>query len=122
MLTSTLTFFLSLISLTLSLPSPFHQPPLRRDGPGSPFECDAKYNVASRKQELQNMGANALDLAITIQETSCNMSGKTYHFGDTYPPDQNGYRKPKTEDAANFGLFKNNWATIRANCRQFKGQ
>ncbi|KAI4159962.1 MAG: hypothetical protein LQ342_006178 [Letrouitia transgressa] len=50
------------------------------------------------------------------------MSGKAYHFGDTYPPDENGYRKPKTEDAANFGLFKNNWGTIRASCSQFKGQ
>ncbi|KAI4213995.1 MAG: hypothetical protein LQ351_003399 [Letrouitia transgressa] len=80
------------------------------------------------------------------------MSGQAYPFGDVSPPDENGYKAPKTEDAANFGLFKNNCActplpsfrtlshppkiklgipdsnccqiggTIRANCRQFQGQ
>ncbi|KAL9611741.1 MAG: hypothetical protein Q9167_003627 [Letrouitia subvulpina] len=131
MLTTTLTLFLSLVSLALSLPSPFHQLHVRDEGPGSPYECEAKYDATSRKKSLQNMGANSLDLAITILET-CSMSGQAYPYGDQSPDGT-----PKTEDAANFGLFKNNsklkekkndsnWAqqggTIRANCAQFQGQ
>lgn len=69
MLASTLILFLSLISLALSLPSPFNRLHLREEGPGSPFECEAKYDAASRKQYLQSVGAKPLDLAITILET-----------------------------------------------------
>lgn len=69
MLTSTLTLFLSLNSLALSLPSAFQQLHRREEGPGSPYECEAKYDVASRKKYLQSMGANPLDIAITTLET-----------------------------------------------------
>ncbi len=31
----------------------------RQDGPGHPYECEAKYNVVARKKELVDMGANA---------------------------------------------------------------
>ncbi|KAL8901733.1 MAG: hypothetical protein Q9207_005059 [Kuettlingeria erythrocarpa] len=41
----------------------------RQDGPGHPYECEAKYNVVARKKELVDLGANAQDLAIAIMET-----------------------------------------------------
>ncbi|KAL9027311.1 MAG: hypothetical protein Q9196_004149, partial [Gyalolechia fulgens] len=31
----------------------------RQDGPGHPYECEAKYNAAARKQQLQSYGATA---------------------------------------------------------------
>jgi hypothetical protein len=32
------------------------------------------------------------------------------------------YGDGKTEDSANFGIFKNNWYMIRTSCSQFSGQ
>ncbi|KAL8934584.1 MAG: hypothetical protein Q9216_005833 [Gyalolechia sp. 2 TL-2023] len=75
----------------------------RQDGPGQPYECEAKYNAAARKQELRSYGATAQDLAIAIMESSCEMSGTAYPLGDLMPDG-----RPKTDDSANFGLFKNN--------------
>ena len=45
------------------------------------------------------------------------MSGLAYPYGDAYPN-----RAPKTDDAANFGLFKNNWLAIRTYCKQFSNK
>ncbi|KAL8708516.1 MAG: hypothetical protein Q9220_006568, partial [cf. Caloplaca sp. 1 TL-2023] len=89
----------------------------RADGPGHPYQCEAKYNAPHHKQDLKNKGANAQDLAIAIMESSCAMSGTAYPFGDKTPDG-----KPKTGDSANFGLFKNNWGNIRKYCSEFKGR
>jgi hypothetical protein len=39
------------------------------------------------------------------------MEASDYPYGDS-----------KTEDSANFGIFKNNWYMIRTACSQFSGQ
>ncbi|KAI4201784.1 MAG: hypothetical protein LQ346_002095 [Caloplaca aetnensis] len=107
-------FFAILPHLITSSPTPLLP---RQDGPGHPYECEAKYNVAARKKELVNMGADAQDLAIAIMETGCRLSGTVYPFGDVTPDG-----KLKTGDSANFGLFKNNWGTIRRHCTSFQGK
>ncbi|KAL8827863.1 MAG: hypothetical protein Q9170_006845 [Blastenia crenularia] len=89
----------------------------RQDGPGHSYECEAKYNAAAKKSDLHSKGATAQDLAISIMETGCAFSGTAYPYGDQTPDG-----KPKTDDAANFGLFKNNWGNIRRYCSKFKGQ
>jgi hypothetical protein len=65
--------------------------------------------LGSRKQQVLNAGGNTLDLAIAMLETD-NMS-TNYAYGDN-----------KTYDAANFGIFKQNWGMLRASCSQFLGQ
>jgi hypothetical protein len=52
-----------------------------------------------RKQEVLNAGGDTLDLAIAMLET--NEMSTDYIFGDG-----------KTQDAANFGIFKQNWGMI----------
>ncbi|MCJ1365340.1 hypothetical protein MMC16_004461 [Acarospora aff. strigata] len=91
----------------------------RQDGPGDPYRCNP--SVVNRKKFLQSVGANARDLAIAILENGCKMNSD-YPFGDVYPAKDGKPAKPKTGDAANFGLFKNNWGQIRRHCSQFKGQ
>ncbi|KAL3445013.1 hypothetical protein BJX65DRAFT_310380 [Aspergillus insuetus] len=56
--------------------------------------------LGSRKQAILNAGGNTLDLAIAMLETETMTTGYTY--GDA-----------KTYDAANFGLFKQNWGMLR---------
>jgi hypothetical protein len=42
----------------------------RADGPGTAYKCTPKGSGAARKKALEKLGANAQDLAITIEETS----------------------------------------------------
>ncbi|KAL4758101.1 uncharacterized protein BDW70DRAFT_152741 [Aspergillus foveolatus] len=56
--------------------------------------------LGQRKQAILNSGGNTLDLAIAMLETE-DMS-TNYVYGDA-----------KTRDAANFGLFKQNWGLLR---------
>jgi hypothetical protein len=65
--------------------------------------------LGSRKQQVRNAGANTLDLAVAMLETE-NMQAN-YTYGDG-----------KTGDAANFGIFKQNWLMLRSACGQFSGQ
>ncbi|GJF30802.1 hypothetical protein KNE206_35020 [Kitasatospora sp. NE20-6] len=65
--------------------------------------------LGSRKQQLRNAGADALDLATAMLETDTMTTG--YPYGDN-----------KSGDAANFGVFKQNWMMLRASCNQFRGQ
>jgi hypothetical protein len=70
------------------------------------------YNVGglgSRKQQVRNAGGNSLDLATAMLETD-NM-GTNYAYGDN-----------KRDDAANFGIFKQNWGMLRVSCSRFRGQ
>lgn len=74
----------------------------------SPAALEARQNrgsytvsgLGSRKQAVLNAGGNTLDLAIAMLETE-NM-GTNYVYGDA-----------KTNDAANFGIFKQNWGMLR---------
>ena len=65
--------------------------------------------LGSRKQAVRNAGGDALDLAVAMLETE-NMS-TNYAYGDN-----------KSNDAANFGIFKQNWGMLREACSQFRGQ
>jgi hypothetical protein len=65
--------------------------------------------LGSRKQQVRNAGANSLDLAVAMLETE-NMQAN-YTYGDG-----------KSSDAANFGIFKQNWLMLRSACSQFSGQ
>jgi hypothetical protein len=65
--------------------------------------------LGSRKAQVRNAGGNSLDLAVAMLETD-NMS-TNYPYGDN-----------KSGDAANFGIFKQNWLMLRSACSQFSGQ
>ncbi|KAF7585351.1 hypothetical protein BBP40_011166 [Aspergillus hancockii] len=56
--------------------------------------------LGQRKQAILNAGGNTLDLAIAMLETKTMTTDYTYGDG-------------KTDDAANFGLFKQNWGMLR---------
>ena len=74
-------------------------------------ECGS-YSISGlgqRKQQILNSGGNTLDLAIAMLETD-NMT-TNYAYGDN-----------KTYDAANFGIFKQNWHMLRNACSRFQGQ
>ncbi|KAI9653127.1 MAG: hypothetical protein M1831_006211 [Alyxoria varia] len=73
---------------------------------GEPYNC----GCSARKQELVGKGANAKDIAIGLLEMG-SLLDASYTYGDG-----------KSSDAANFGLFKNNWFMIRTACSQFSGQ
>lgn len=111
---ASISFFVAILPLLTSAAPALNA---RQDGPGHSYECEAKYNAAARKQQLRSEGATARDLAIAIMETGCAMSGTAYPLGDLMPNGQ-----PKTDDSANFGLFKNNWGNIRQYCDGFKGK
>jgi hypothetical protein len=63
--------------------------------------------LGSRKQAILNNGGNTLDMAIAMEETE-NMQA-TYAYGDG-----------KSGDAANFGIFKQNWYMLRTSVPQYE--
>jgi hypothetical protein len=63
--------------------------------------------LGSRKQAILNNGGNTLDMAVAMEETS-NMQAN-YAYGDG-----------KTGDAANFGVFKQNWYMLRTSVPQYE--
>lgn len=74
------------------------------------MECGS-YTIAgfgTRKQQIFGSGATTLDLAVAMLETNTMQA--------TYP-----YSDGKTGDAANFGIFKQNWYMLRTACRRFSG-
>jgi hypothetical protein len=64
--------------------------------------------LGSRKQAVLNNGATVLDLAIAMLETERMTTNYTYGDG-------------KSGDAANFGIFKQNWYMIRQSVSQYAG-
>ncbi|MEO3853819.1 carbohydrate-binding domain-containing protein [Acrocarpospora sp. B8E8] len=65
--------------------------------------------LGNRKRQVTSAGGNVLDLAVAMLETE-NMQ-TNYPYGDN-----------KSGDAANFGIFKQNWLMLRTACSQFRGQ
>ncbi|MFE7672628.1 carbohydrate-binding domain-containing protein [Streptomyces albidoflavus] len=89
-----------------------------RHGPADPAgACPAgmkcgSYEVGglgARKGELLGAGANSLDLAVAMLES--DRMSTDYPYGDG-----------KSGDAANFGVFKQNWLMLRSGCARFAGQ
>lgn len=68
--------------------------------------------LGARKQAVVNSGGNVLDLAVAMLETRSMRAD--YPLGDIYPNNQQ-----KTGDAANFGIFKQNWLMIRSSWSPF---
>ena len=64
--------------------------------------------LGSRKQAVLNTGGTVLELAIAMLETDTMTTNYTYGDG-------------KTGDAANFGIFKQNWHMIRQSVSQYSG-
>jgi hypothetical protein len=64
-------------------------------------------SLGSRKQAVTRAGGNVQDLAIAMLETD-NMQ-TNYPYGDN-----------KSGDAANFGIFKQNWFMLRNACSRFQ--
>jgi hypothetical protein len=77
--------------------------------PGASCGSYAIAGLGRRKQQIRNAGGSALDLAVAMLESDNMQSG--YAYGDY-----------KSGDAANFGIFKQNWQMIRSACSQFSGQ
>ncbi|CEI91561.1 hypothetical protein RMCBS344292_05845 [Rhizopus microsporus] len=65
--------------------------------------------LGKRKQEILSSGGEVLDLAIAMLESDHMITD--YAYGDN-----------KSGDAANFGIFKQNWFMLRTSTSQFKGQ
>jgi hypothetical protein len=65
--------------------------------------------LGNRKRAITGAGGDTLDLAIAMLETE-NMT-TNYPYGDN-----------KSGDAANFGVFKQNWHMLRNACSRFQGQ
>ena len=78
---------------------------------GTTMSCGS-YTISglgSRKQQVLSAGASVLDLAVAMLETDTMQANYTYGDG-------------KTGDAANFGIFKQNWYMLRTSCSYFSGQ
>jgi hypothetical protein len=76
-----------------------------------PTTCGS-YTIAglgARKQQVLKAGASTLDLAVAMEET--DQMQANYPYGDN-----------KSGDAANFGIFKQNWLMLRSACSRFLGQ
>ncbi|KAL0635993.1 hypothetical protein Q9L58_005022 [Maublancomyces gigas] len=65
--------------------------------------------LGARKKAVQSAGGNSLDLAIAMLETEGMTTN--YAYGDN-----------KSQDSANFGIFKQNWYMIRSTSATFRGQ
>ncbi|CEI91560.1 hypothetical protein RMCBS344292_05844 [Rhizopus microsporus] len=66
-------------------------------------------DLGKRKQQILNAGGGIWDLAIAMLESDHMITD--YAYGDN-----------KSGDAANFGIFKQNWFMLRTSTSQFKGQ
>ncbi|KAF4963275.1 hypothetical protein F66182_18134, partial [Fusarium sp. NRRL 66182] len=91
-----------------ALGSPTSEDFSKRDDRGS----ETVSGIGAHKTAILNAGGNTLDLAIAMLEIK-TMNTADYPYGDG-----------KTYDAANFGLFKQNWGMLRECAYRygFKGQ
>ncbi|MEV0845704.1 hypothetical protein AB0J21_07420 [Streptomyces sp. NPDC049954] len=76
---------------------------------GLPCGSYAVDGLGARKSEVRGAGASTLDLAIAMLES--DRMSSDYAYGDN-----------KTGDAANFGIFKQNWLMLHDGCGRFSGQ
>ncbi len=102
---------ITLLSVTIVLTA-FASLPKHASAAGCPsgMSCGS-YSIpglGARKQQILKAGASTLDLAVAMLET--NTMQATYASGDG-----------KTMDAANFGIFKQDWYMLRSVCSRFLG-
>ncbi|KAL8650362.1 MAG: hypothetical protein Q9210_003867 [Variospora velana] len=82
---------------------------LPRGGEGEPYTCPDPSGTSSAKQRLLSFSAQPIDMAIAMLENGCA-------FTAAYPAGNN-----KLDDAAELGVYRNNWHMIRTYCEPFKG-
>ncbi|KAL8961576.1 MAG: hypothetical protein Q9193_001892 [Seirophora villosa] len=82
---------------------------LPRGAEGEPFTCPDPAGTAAAKQKLLAAGAQSVDIAIAMLENGCA-------FTAAYPAG-NG----KGPDAAELGVYRNNWHMLRTHCDLFSG-
>ncbi|KAL8937886.1 MAG: hypothetical protein Q9216_004192 [Gyalolechia sp. 2 TL-2023] len=80
----------------------------RRGAEGEPFQCPDPKKTAAAKQALTNAGAMSTDIAIAMLENGCEFTA-AFSIGNN-----------KVEDAAELGVYRNNWHMIRTYCDHFK--
>ena len=73
------------------------------------FRDALRFLLGERSWQPQTAGANVLDLAVAMLETENMITN--------YP-----YADNKSGDAANFGIFKQNWLMLRSACHRFRGR
>jgi hypothetical protein len=76
--------------------------------PGASCGSYAIAGLGRRKQQIRSAGGSVLDLAVAMLESDTMQA--SYAYGDY-----------KSGDAANFGIFKQNWQMIRTACSPFSG-
>lgn len=82
--------------------------------------------LGSRKQQIRTSGGSAEDLAIAMMETE--RMDTNYAWVSCISPTSPSrltncsYGDNKQGDAANFGIFKQNWGMLRSSCNLFMGQ
>jgi len=81
--------------------------PFRPRLPGPDRGSETIRRLGIRKQAILSYDGNVFDVAVAMLET--RKMKATYPFGDRYPDG-----RPKQGDAANFGIFKQNWLMIRS--------
>ncbi|GAB7333096.1 hypothetical protein MBLNU13_g04768t1 [Cladosporium sp. NU13] len=97
------TFLLSLISAASVGAAPFA---LKRADDRGSYEVSG---LGPRKQEILKAGGSTLDIAIAMLESDTMQAD--YAYGDN-----------KSGDAANFGIFKQNWGLLRECSKKFQGR
>lgn len=101
--------FLSALGVASAIPGVSPAKLAARDPSDDPRGSYTISGLGTRKQQVTAAGANTLGLAVAMLETDTMSSDYTYGDG-------------KTEDSANFGIFKQNWGMLRVCCSQFQGQ
>ncbi|KAL8986896.1 MAG: hypothetical protein Q9177_003852 [Variospora cf. flavescens] len=82
---------------------------LPRGGEGEPYTCPDPSGASSAKQKLLSFGAQPIDMAVAMLENGCAFTA-AYSAGNN-----------KQDDAAELGVYRNNWHMIRTYCEPFKG-
>ncbi|KAL8670209.1 MAG: hypothetical protein Q9168_005242 [Polycauliona sp. 1 TL-2023] len=80
---------------------------LPRGAEGEAFTCPD--GTAAAKQALLDAGAQPMDIAIAMLENGCAFTG-AFSIGNN-----------KVGDAAELGVYRNNWYMLRQNCDHFAG-
>jgi hypothetical protein len=102
--------FMSIFSIFLGIPIRTHAAATTNCPSGTSCGSYSISRLGMRKQQILKSGATTLDLAVAMLETDTMQAG-FYPYGDG-----------KTNDATNFGVFKQNWYMLRNACSSFSGR
>ncbi|KAI4171645.1 MAG: hypothetical protein LQ343_004123 [Gyalolechia ehrenbergii] len=80
----------------------------RRGAEGEPFTCPDPSSTSAAKEALLKAGAQSVDIAIAMLENGCAFTAD-FSAGNN-----------KVNDAAELGVYRNNWHMLRTYCDHFK--